>query len=188
MRAIVAIMLLVTASASNAALIDFSDATTRVLADGIYSFDASGFHFTTSAVELSPPDNARLDLGGNGFNLLNFELISGGTFDLVSLSHIEWAFGPAYPGAECCVPTVDNSVSIIGYRSDGVVLEQDAVHFANAFDGEWTGLTSVSLVGGGGAVNQIENIFVATVPVPPAIWLLGSALAGLGWLRRKQTA
>jgi hypothetical protein len=28
----------------------------------------------------------------------------------------------------------------------------------------------------------------AHVPVPAAVWLFGSALAGLGWLRRKQTA
>ncbi len=26
------------------------------------------------------------------------------------------------------------------------------------------------------------------VPIPAAVWLFGSALAGLGWLRRKQTA
>ncbi|WP_366057799.1 VPLPA-CTERM sorting domain-containing protein [Oceanicoccus sp.] len=25
------------------------------------------------------------------------------------------------------------------------------------------------------------------MPVPAAVWLFGSALAGLGWLRRKQT-
>ena len=29
---------------------------------------------------------------------------------------------------------------------------------------------------------------VAAVPVPAAVWLFGSALAGLGWLRRKPTA
>ncbi|MCP3907923.1 MAG: VPLPA-CTERM sorting domain-containing protein [Gammaproteobacteria bacterium] len=27
----------------------------------------------------------------------------------------------------------------------------------------------------------------SAVPVPAAVWLFGSALAGLGWLRRKQT-
>ena len=27
---------------------------------------------------------------------------------------------------------------------------------------------------------------VPTVPVPPAVWLFGSALAGLGWLRRSR--
>lgn len=29
---------------------------------------------------------------------------------------------------------------------------------------------------------------LAAVPVPPALWLFGSALAGLGWLRRKPVA
>ena len=29
---------------------------------------------------------------------------------------------------------------------------------------------------------------VSAVPVPAAVWLFGSALAGLGWMRRKQTA
>lgn len=28
---------------------------------------------------------------------------------------------------------------------------------------------------------------ISAVPMPPAIWLFGSALAGLGWMRRKQT-
>ena len=27
---------------------------------------------------------------------------------------------------------------------------------------------------------------VSAVPIPPAVWLFGSALGGLGWLRRKQ--
>ena len=29
---------------------------------------------------------------------------------------------------------------------------------------------------------------VTAVPVPPAVWLFGSALGGLGWLRRRKTA
>ena len=29
---------------------------------------------------------------------------------------------------------------------------------------------------------------VSAIPVPAAVWLFGSALAGLGWMRRKQTA
>ncbi|MCP4833046.1 MAG: VPLPA-CTERM sorting domain-containing protein, partial [Gammaproteobacteria bacterium] len=33
------------------------------------------------------------------------------------------------------------------------------------------------------------NIVVgAAVPIPAAVWLFGSALAGLGWIRRKQAA
>jgi hypothetical protein len=38
------------------------------------------------------------------------------------------------------------------------------------------------------ATYNIQGVMTATtVPVPAAVWLFGSALAGLGWLRRKQT-
>jgi hypothetical protein len=32
------------------------------------------------------------------------------------------------------------------------------------------------------------QILTTTVPIPAAVWLFGSALAGLGWFRRRQTA
>jgi len=32
-----------------------------------------------------------------------------------------------------------------------------------------------------------DNWTITAVPVPAAVWLFGSALAGLGWMRRKQT-
>lgn len=34
----------------------------------------------------------------------------------------------------------------------------------------------------------VQLVSAKVIPLPPAIWLFGSALAGLGWLRRKQTA
>jgi hypothetical protein len=33
----------------------------------------------------------------------------------------------------------------------------------------------------------MDNLTYSVVPIPAAVWLFGSALAGLGWLRRKQT-
>lgn len=39
--------------------------------------------------------------------------------------------------------------------------------------------------GFGYASLEIDNIVVSAVPVPAAVWLFGSALAGLGWMRRK---
>jgi hypothetical protein len=41
-----------------------------------------------------------------------------------------------------------------------------------------------SSFGGSVAVGIAYNI----VPIPAAVWLFGSALAGLGWIRRRQTA
>ncbi len=35
---------------------------------------------------------------------------------------------------------------------------------------------------------ELNMEVIPQVPVPGAVWLFGSALAGLGWLRRKQTA
>ena len=35
-------------------------------------------------------------------------------------------------------------------------------------------------------VGDQSQIINQVVPVPPAIWLFGSALAGLGWLRRRR--
>ena len=34
---------------------------------------------------------------------------------------------------------------------------------------------------------SLDDITVSAVPIPAAVWLFGSALAGLGWLKRKKT-
>lgn len=38
------------------------------------------------------------------------------------------------------------------------------------------------------AYDIYSTIAMSSVPIPAAVWLFGSALAGLGWFRRKQTA
>jgi hypothetical protein len=59
--------------------------------------------------------------------------------------------------------------------------------------GDWLNLTSVTFYaegngfGFGGGTVELDNIVVSAVPIPAAVWLFGSALAGLGWMRRKQT-
>jgi hypothetical protein len=63
-----------------------------------------------------------------------------------------------------------------------------------AFDGAWSGLTSVDIeiyLYPDSLVCcypfAIDDVTLQTVPIPTAAWLFCSALAGLGWLRRKQT-
>jgi hypothetical protein len=59
--------------------------------------------------------------------------------------------------------------------------------------GDWLNLISVTFYaegngfGFGSATVELDNIVVSAVPIPAAVWLFGSALAGLGWMRRKQT-
>jgi hypothetical protein len=47
--------------------------------------------------------------------------------------------------------------------------------------------TTVGLSGASSADHQIVSGTVSAVPIPAAVWLFGSALAGLGWLRLKQS-
>jgi hypothetical protein len=58
------------------------------------------------------------------------------------------------------------------------------------FDSGWMGLSSIEIdytASTGFSAAVIDNIAVSVVPVPAAVWMFGSALAGLGWFRRKQT-
>jgi hypothetical protein len=59
------------------------------------------------------------------------------------------------------------------------------------FDGGWSSLDSFSLeitpeiVSTFSAASTLDNILLNNVPVPAAVWLFGSGLAALGFLRRK---
>jgi len=53
--------------------------------------------------------------------------------------------------------------------------------------GNWTDLVKIEFTAIGDP-GFIDDVVVNQVPVPAAVWLFGSALAGLGWLRRKQAA
>jgi len=57
---------------------------------------------------------------------------------------------------------------------------------------EWINLTGVTIYRDSNEGNPmyIDNLTVnsAFIPIPAAFWLFGSALAGLGWIKRKQSS
>jgi hypothetical protein len=109
--------------------------------------------------------------------------VSGAAFNLYSLDM--WVPLPD-PG--------DDYLTITGnYQGGGQIIANIAISATWAeivFDPSWSNLISVEFgaTSGNGLDGVVmDNITVSTVPVPAAVWLFGSALAGLGWLRRKQT-
>jgi hypothetical protein len=84
-------------------------------------------------------------------------------------------------GASCCHQVGLNfrfGTSLT--NSGGVILLDSASSAGN-------GIFVMNSNGTGSLNWEITSGTVSAVPIPAAVWLLGSALAGLGWLRRKQT-
>jgi hypothetical protein len=100
-------------------------------------------------------------------------MLSGGSFDIANCSN-----------AECTQILV---------RRAGFQIAKPALYLS--FDAPMTnvgGALPLVLAGSrqfdGLSTNRdIISGAVTTVPIPSAVWLFGSALAGLGWMRRRKT-
>jgi hypothetical protein len=87
-----------------------------------------------------------------------------------------------------CYEGNDAECRISGLKTGGGFVNTSNV--ADLGSGDWLNLQYVSITNDGPAFAGhvvVDNIAVGSaVPVPAAVWLFGSAIAGLCWLRRKQ--
>jgi hypothetical protein len=83
---------------------------------------------------------------------------------------------------EFCGSTISQSFTL--YKDDPYLFKSFELdsRFADVLSVSW------SVDGDTDTKVQFDNIVVTAVPVPAAIWLFGSALAGMGWMRRRKTA
>ena len=123
------------------------------------------------------------DASTNAYSNIDILTTAGSDFGGASYSSVN-PYGPN--GAEYLVTMI---VPLAG-----------APALALSFAAPLTHAGGLITIGGGGEaicgdecaipVSGLRNISsgqISAVPVPAAVWLFGSALAGLGWLKRKQT-
>jgi hypothetical protein len=121
-------------------------------------FDASDNLLTSGVVTNS-------DSLENGFrytDVTDVTLYAGSTYWMMGVTEIEDYWFSGIITTHSAITFVDSAYTV---SSELVPSENTSV--------------SVGIFGG--------NFKMNVVPVPGAVWLFGSALAGLGWLRRKQT-
>jgi len=167
------------ASTANAAVIDFEEYTSN----GLYSIASTQGYLLTSDqfyIGIGPGAGNSYGLGLPSENILTLANLSSPAFALESVDAL------AFTGSSPLIVTgyfaaggqVSTSVAVIG----GVDSDMGTYSFSNA----WQGLSSVTF-----QIDEnlnLDNIVVTAIPIPASVWLFGSALAGLGLIRRKQVA
>jgi hypothetical protein len=101
------------------------------------------------------------------FNFLGFEYYNGGLETLI-ISAEKLSGG-----------TITKAVDVSGVSGNQWSVESDFSEFTDIISLSFEGASQSGFL-------FLDNIQTSVVPVPAAVWLFGSALAGLGWLRRKQ--
>ena len=186
-RSAITLLALIALNPAFAATIDFetidSYTPAPVGAAGASEIQAAGFVFSASGYM------DRFVRDGNGYLQTDavhdaypivMQSISGETFALEQVAALVggWDITGHYAGGG----TVETSISVGG--NAGTTVKTPLI-----LGSEWQGLESVTFEANFEFFySGLDDIVVSTVPIPAAAWLFGSALAGLGWLRRKKTA
>jgi hypothetical protein len=169
------------AGSVNAATMDFSG---QSIGSAPTTYTEDGIRLVASA----PAGSTLFNLGdpqpGYAFNTSSavsavFDLVNGGPFALASFD-IETQF--------------NLTASFVGSLSGGgTVMESFLVNtgpniFATFIPTlDFSNIVSLTLsVPSGAGVTFIDNIILSPVPIPAAAWLFGSALLGLGMVKRRK--
>ncbi|MDB4308248.1 VPLPA-CTERM sorting domain-containing protein [Gammaproteobacteria bacterium] len=120
--------------------------------------------------------------GYNAYVYVSMRKADGGAFAINSMDLLLQSLGS---------PLSSGSTGIYGTLAGGGAADLSVA----IGTGDWLNLQHVTFEASGDNSGQsgftgveIDNVNVSAVPVPAAVWLFGSALAGLGWLRRKPAA
>jgi hypothetical protein len=186
MRLVITTIFLLASVVANAATvtIDFDEVTPQYVFGGGLMVESKGYTFDAQPMLGDPPEAGVSSSGvwaaadcfswgpGCGAAVI-MEKIDGNSFAISSFDAGGY-YGVDFGGTISGGATADLSAAI--GTGDWLQLEQFQVY--SYCSGPF---------GCGEYDVYLDDIVVSAVPVPAAAWLFGSALAGLGWLRRKQT-
>jgi hypothetical protein len=157
-----------------------------------------------------------LDPLGTTFNTQGFTFSSVDAADqatqLLVLKDFQGHAGTAMAACPECTVTLSKSDGSLFDISSAVLAPNSGVIITGYFDDvdmiqttisvqgwsnyeftyEWTGLKKIEfsaplpLVGFGTSFDNLVMTTPTLVPIPAAVWLFGSALGGLGWMRRRK--
>lgn len=201
-RAIAIVLIMVVgffaaAAQAVAVTIDFEELT---IGDGPASIadwvESGGYEFSGSATPGPWPDGylAKVFTGDTGTNSfgVNTWFVGQDSYGALATVAMRKADGGAFAlhSIDLLLQTdpYGGSISYSGTLEGG-----GAANLSTAVGtGDWLNLVLVDFTAygdgfglGGFTSVEIDNVNVSAVPIPAAVWLFGSALAGLGWLRRK---
>ena len=180
MRKILLVLAFITSRVANAApvVVDFEEPGLPASPGEVTSFESQDFLFDVGVGGLfwvSDGSNPSLTIGN--YETVEISATMGSTFSLDSLD----------------LATIFQTVTVIGHLSGGGTIQADRLTegfdlVTNPFDSSWSSLSKVSIVNSNSQGIRLDNVSLTAVPVPAAAWLFGSALAGLGILRRRVNA
>jgi len=194
-KIITTLFLVLAVSQANAATVNFEEFAVgdgagpfpTVLTSQGYEFSGQAAPFASAEVLTGTNTGGTNAYGGSingvgqdGFNVSAFvtiEKADGGAFAIQSLDY--------FLDADSL-----GSTEIRGQLAGGGITFLSGVAVGT---GDWLNLQSVTFradangFGFGFATAEIDNVMLTAVPIPAAVWLFGSGLGMLGWMRRRQS-
>lgn len=190
MRFFIVVSLAMSALAANATSLtidfeEFSEGTSEILVS------SQGFDLTQNV--------AGIGIIGSGLNLANNAFFFCGDCENPTGFQMRRTEGESFSLNSFDAAIINGglpyALSVTGYYANGgtIVLSQDLTVGpleTISLGSGWAGLDRVTfsvdtIAGNTFNVAAFDNIVASVVPIPAAVWLFGSALAGLGWIRRR---
>jgi len=178
------------------ALIAMSMPVVQTASAATVTFD--GDDFSSAIWDAGPFDSASSTIGDYIFEVSDFvgSVVAGtpeangidpDTYNYISVSRLD--------GQAFSVTAIDYWYSLSNMTQGISYQDADGGYYTPYYwpqaiaDGDLGNILNVSVwASGGTAYVALNSITVgAAVPVPAALWLFGSALAGLGWMKRRTT-